>query len=317
MKQSPIIPVLTLFLLFAFSASAKKVDFTNNLAKAKKQAAAEGKPYFIDFMASWCMPCRWMDETTFSDPQVSNYINQNFIAVKVDIDDFDGFALKQQYNVKLLPTILFFDANGKLLAQYEESLAPTKMLKILSQWNKRQAPIASPFSAVIPSQKPQKPQVPQPVIGGVAPTQVAPNVNKPRPSKPFTRPALPPSKPTRPTTYDQATRPTTYNQVTRPTSPPVVSGEGLFKFSAERIPSSGFSVQIGAFGEYGNVLREVAKLEQLYDKEVIVHITNNGGKMLYKVLLGAFPTKEEAIKYQQQLKAKKVVGIIKDLTYLR
>jgi thioredoxin 1 len=126
--------------LFIAATTDKKAQLTavsffqGSLQSAKAKAAAEGKPFFVDFMATWCMPCRWMDETTYKNTKLANYISDNYLAVKIDIDDFDGFALKEEYEIKYLPSILVFSAKGKLLAQYEESLPAAKLLSILKEF---------------------------------------------------------------------------------------------------------------------------------------------------------------------------------------
>ncbi len=124
-----------LMLLVAQTVQAAKVNFASNAIAAKETARKQGKIYFYDFVAKWCMPCRWMDETTYTDPELARYINENVIPVKIDIDDFDGFALKQKYKVEALPTIILFSPDGKVLARYTESMPPSKMMSILKKYN--------------------------------------------------------------------------------------------------------------------------------------------------------------------------------------
>ena len=52
----------------------------------------------------------------------------------------------------------------------------------------------------------------------------------------------------------------------------IAEGEGLFRFKVTRQASNGYSVQTGAFSEYGNVLKEAAKLQDQFDEPMIVHI---------------------------------------------
>lgn len=69
----------------------------------------------------------------------------------------------------------------------------------------------------------------------------------------------------------------------------IVSGGGLFRFSVTRQPSVGFGVQIGVFAEYGNVLIQVEKLQNIFGAlPVIVNINELNGRTVYKVLLGQF-----------------------------
>ena len=42
-----------------------------------------------------------MDETTFNDPQIADFIDENYIAIKIDVDHFDGLVWKEQYNIKI------------------------------------------------------------------------------------------------------------------------------------------------------------------------------------------------------------------------
>ena len=117
-------------------ANDVKINFaTFNINEARKKAGEEGKLLFIDFHAVWCTPCQWMDQTTFKDEDVANALNQNFVAVKVDIDNFDGYDLKTAYDVKYLPTMLIFNSQGQLLDRVEETLSPRKLLSLLDKYN--------------------------------------------------------------------------------------------------------------------------------------------------------------------------------------
>ncbi len=94
---------------------------------------------------------------------------------------------------------------------------------------------------------------------------------------------------------------------------PVVSGQGLFRFSVERQPSQGFSVQMGVFAEYGNVLIAAEKLQQQFKQPIVVNINQLNGKTVYKVLVGAFDKSADATILQKAMKAAGVDGFVKDL----
>jgi len=126
-----LLAIATLGFALSSLASSPTVSFST----AKQKAAREGKVLLVDFTATWCMPCRWMDETTFSDRQVLSYLRENYVSIKVDIDDFDGFALKQQYNVSTLPTMLFFSSDGRQVDRVEEGIGAIEMLERLRQNN--------------------------------------------------------------------------------------------------------------------------------------------------------------------------------------
>ncbi len=135
MKLLNYIPqVLLLLVIFNSNGFANKVDSpfeSISLTTAKEIAQAEGKYVFIDFYADWCVPCKWMDETTYADKKVVKTLKSGFVSVKVNIDDFDGYTLKEEYNIRVLPTVIVLDQKGRVIKRYEESMAPSKLTDIL------------------------------------------------------------------------------------------------------------------------------------------------------------------------------------------
>ncbi|MDX1684509.1 MAG: thioredoxin family protein [Saprospiraceae bacterium] len=110
------------------SNSADEVFHKGNYLTAKKEALASGKHQLVEFVAEWCLPCKHMDETTFANDRVKKYLSDNYVSVKVDIDQFDGFALKEQYEVRYLPTIVILDPEGELVSKIENALGPVELL---------------------------------------------------------------------------------------------------------------------------------------------------------------------------------------------
>lgn len=104
-----------------------------DLSSAKNIAKVENKFVFVKFYADWCLPCKWMDETTFSDPTINEKLSSNFISIKVNIDDFDGFELRQDLEVRLLPTMIIYGPNGQMIKRIEEPLPSSKMHKLLDE----------------------------------------------------------------------------------------------------------------------------------------------------------------------------------------
>ena len=107
--------------------------YQGDLESAKALAKSQNKFVFVKFYADWCVPCKWMDETTYSDPTVVGKINSNFVPLKVNIDDFDGFALRQRLGISVLPTVVIYDPQGKMVKRIEETLPPSKMITSLDQ----------------------------------------------------------------------------------------------------------------------------------------------------------------------------------------
>lgn len=53
---------------------------------AFQRAKELDRPILLDVSAIWCPWCDLMDRETYTDPAIAEFINQHFIAVKVDFD---------------------------------------------------------------------------------------------------------------------------------------------------------------------------------------------------------------------------------------
>jgi thioredoxin-related protein len=100
-----------------------------------RKAGEEGKLIMLEFYADWCAPCKIMKKTIFSDQEVIDMLSTNFISKMVNIDDLDGFELKSMYKVAVLPTILIFNTNGKMVERLEKTVSATEFLEILNLHN--------------------------------------------------------------------------------------------------------------------------------------------------------------------------------------
>jgi thiol:disulfide interchange protein DsbD len=81
-----------------------------------KEARKQQKPVIIDFYATWCSPCRELDEITFHHPELVKKAAKEFVMVKIDLTqkgDPQNTRLLQQYKVKGVPTVVFLDAQGR------------------------------------------------------------------------------------------------------------------------------------------------------------------------------------------------------------
>jgi uncharacterized protein YyaL (SSP411 family) len=101
-------------------AISQPVDWYPWGADAFKRARELNRPILVDVGAVWCPWCTLMDRDTYTNPATANYINQHFVAVKVDFDAAPAFVAqlhRAQAVLNLpagLPLTSFITPDGKL-----------------------------------------------------------------------------------------------------------------------------------------------------------------------------------------------------------
>lgn len=98
----------------------------------KELSKSEKKPFFVYFKASWCGPCKVMEKLVFADAKVQEYTRDNYLALALDVDDFDGLEVASNYQVDILPEVLFFQPGGELIGRYRGVISPESFLELLS-----------------------------------------------------------------------------------------------------------------------------------------------------------------------------------------
>jgi len=114
---------LILTLLFAFvGLSAQEINWLSLEQAEVEMKKSPEKSLFIDFYTDWCGWCKKMDMSTFIEPEVVNYINQKYLAVKFDAEskeevNFRGKSykyVKPQGSYKGVNSFAYFSLRGNL-----------------------------------------------------------------------------------------------------------------------------------------------------------------------------------------------------------
>ncbi|MGQ1909455.1 thioredoxin family protein [Marinifilum sp. RC60d5] len=95
---------------------AQGIEFEHGTwAEAKAKAKVENKLIFVDVYTDWCGPCMRMAASVFKDSNVGEYMNSNFISMKIDAEKGEGVAFAKEYATKAFPTLLFINGDGKVV----------------------------------------------------------------------------------------------------------------------------------------------------------------------------------------------------------
>ena len=118
-------------------ATTQAVSFETSLDDALARARRENKPVVIDFVASWCAPCKRMLKETFPDPSVAPLL-QRCVLVKIDTDKQPEIA--KRFGVFGLPDIRFLSPAGKEQRKLLDFQPPNQFAVALNEL------LATPFS---------------------------------------------------------------------------------------------------------------------------------------------------------------------------
>lgn len=136
MKKFAIVMVVALSISFSgFAQQINWLSFEEALELQKKNP----KKIMMDVYTNWCGPCKMLDKNTFQNPDVANYVNANYYAVKFDGEGNENIKYKgnsymnkgfkpemvnrrnsvhdltRALQVNAYPTIVFFDEKGEVI----------------------------------------------------------------------------------------------------------------------------------------------------------------------------------------------------------
>lgn len=127
-----IILVLFFSVMMLINASASSIrikeiewhSYDDGMARGK----FENKKVFLHFTAEWCSYCRVMERQTFKDPVIISSLNENFIPIKVDVDN--EIETSSLYRVMGLPYTIFIAEDGEIIGR-RPGYIPPDILKLI------------------------------------------------------------------------------------------------------------------------------------------------------------------------------------------
>jgi thioredoxin-related protein len=99
-------------------------SFDQGLADASRT----GKKILVDVYTTWCGWCKKMDADTYSNANVSSYLQSHFVLVKLNAESLNQLTYRGEkyseqdfaraFGVNGYPTILFLKPNGDPITKY-------------------------------------------------------------------------------------------------------------------------------------------------------------------------------------------------------
>ena len=288
--------------LIATRASMKVSFAQAEWNQAQTVATQQKKLFFVDFDASYCAACRNMEQSTYMDNNLANYINQNVVALRVDVQDFDGVMWSQKYEVDALPTMLIFDEKGNLVDRLVGFQSAANLLTAFQKHrNIAAAPIAQTHTSntnAAPAPMPKD----EPLSNSTKP--ITSNTNTNNTTKPNTAPTLFGS--------GKLSTSAPSGAITNPAA----QGMALFDIVVNRAYRKGFAVQVGAYSSYETALDQAELMRELYEQRTILAVDKSAADIAYRLLIAGFNTREEATQFLSVLRKNKMDGLVRDLSTL-
>ena len=115
MKRLILFTLLVAAVLTNAMAQNRSINFeeTKEWKKIVKKAKKEKKLIFVDCYTSWCGPCKMLAKSVFTNDEVADFFNKNFVNAKYDMEkDAEGVVLGKQFGVQAFPTLVFVDPSS-------------------------------------------------------------------------------------------------------------------------------------------------------------------------------------------------------------
>jgi len=120
---------------------AQKGLYFTDIQKALHEARKQKKPLWVMVSATWCGPCKLVEQHFLPDLQVQAFLWRHFVPLKVyaasgEANTPGADSLASRYSVKVFPTFLVLEPSGKLFHRFQGT--PTEKALFVKLLEKQQ-----------------------------------------------------------------------------------------------------------------------------------------------------------------------------------
>ena len=110
-------------------AQPRSIEWQKDYGAAVKMARQAGKPLLIDFWASWCKPCKAMDEQVWPRPEVQR-LSARFVCVSLDFDR-SGSEVRR-FDVHFIPATIIVDPWNNVMYRHDGYVGAAELAAAMS-----------------------------------------------------------------------------------------------------------------------------------------------------------------------------------------
>lgn len=169
--RTSILATVALALLAEPALAQQGLHWETNLQAAQQQALQTNRLLLVHFGATWCRPCMRLEQQVFGQPGFGLPLQENFVAVKLDLDQ--NRQLATQWGVQGIPADVIVTPQGAVLYQGTSPDTAEKYIGTLQQVATRARAAAVSQIAQAPPQNPPPAAATTPTTPAAAPANTA------------------------------------------------------------------------------------------------------------------------------------------------
>ncbi|MEM6344761.1 MAG: SPOR domain-containing protein [Bacteroidota bacterium] len=298
-----------LFTLAAPTAGPGIVAFYDgSFEQLKSNAHQEQKPYLLSFHDAG-IPSRNLERFTYTNPQLANYVANNYLAMQFSIDDLDEVAEKliDRYQIILFPTIVLFSPEGKMLYRFTGFTGDQAFIKMLETYRyqaETDMSMTFPPEPYIELEASSSSTIEDASMIAVPETELV--IGDLDSEDQSTETEVEEFEITElidlgsPQAQAEAQTDTQASETNKLSEIPLIAEAEVVESLPEIVPESNLIIQTGVYSEFSNAQKEQKRIHKTYTTKVSIDQLQINGRTLFRVKIGPFTQDQEATDLLQE-----------------